>query len=187
MSQAKIVFCSRCRRRALLGGMVGLLPLALMRGRFAFADPVADQFDYLSTHGNSSCSIDFMKSIATMPPTARLQGSCCGPMDRARYESQIKGLARFSAIPEIPADPYDIPAGLAQMFLKYYEIDLTKKEQPAYDEAMANSDEKGPCCCRCWRWNVLGGLAKYLIREHSFSGSQVTEVWNLTNGCGGPA
>ena len=50
---------------------------------------------------------------------------------------------------------------------------------------MANSDEKGPCCCRCWRWKVYGGLAKLLVREHGFDGKQVTEVWDMSNGCGG--
>ena len=85
----------------------------------------------------------------------------------------------------IPSDPYDIPAGLAQKLISFYDAELSDPEQGAYGYAMANSDEKGPCCCQCWRWHVYGGLAKYLIAERGFSGEQVTEVWNLSNGCGG--
>ncbi|MDX8512687.1 hypothetical protein [Mesorhizobium captivum] len=58
-------------------------------------------------------------------------------------------------------------------------------EQKAYDYAMANSEEKGPCCCPCWRWKVYGGLAKYLIHEHRFTGEQIVDVWDLSDGCGG--
>jgi hypothetical protein len=50
---------------------------------------------------------------------------------------------------------------------------------------MENSDKKGPCCCQCWRWHVYGGLAKYLIREHGFTGEQVAEVWDFSDGCDG--
>jgi hypothetical protein len=50
---------------------------------------------------------------------------------------------------------------------------------------MQHSDEKGPCCCQRWRWRVYGGLGKFLIREHRFTGEQLVEVWNLSNGCGG--
>lgn len=34
---------------------------------------VQSRFDYLSTHGNSSCAQSFMSSIAAMPAGARLQ------------------------------------------------------------------------------------------------------------------
>ncbi|MER9234294.1 hypothetical protein NKI56_19720 [Mesorhizobium sp. M0622] len=50
---------------------------------------------------------------------------------------------------------------------------------------MAISEEKGPCCCQCWRWKVYGGLAKVLIREHGFTGRQAVDVWGLSDGCGG--
>ena len=146
---------------------------------------MADRFDFLSTQGNSDCSIAFAKSIASMPITARLQGSCCSPMERQRYLKQLAGLAKYSAIPEIPSDPYDIAAGLAQKLLPYYDVALMESEQASYKYAMDHSEEKGPCCCRCWRWTVFGGLAKFLIREHHFTGEQVTEVWDLSDGCGG--
>lgn len=43
-----------------------------------------ERFEYLSTHGNSTCSPAFTDSIAKMSTVARLQGSCCSPMDRCR-------------------------------------------------------------------------------------------------------
>ena len=30
-----------------------------------------------------------------------------------------------------------------------------------------------------------GGLGKLLIQKYNFTGEQVTEVWNLSDGCGG--
>lgn len=143
------------------------------------------KFDYLSQNGNSSCSASFKESIPTLPTGARLQGSCCSPMNLHRYTEQVEGLQKYSHVPEIPPDPYDIEVGLAQNLLSYYDVELTPDEQKAYDYAMINSREKGPCCCKCWRWYVYGGLGKLLIKNYGFSGEQVTEVWNLSDGCGG--
>ena len=95
------------------------------------------------------------------------------------------GLRKYSAIPENPPDPYDIAAALAQKLMPYDEQALTAEEQPAYQFAMEHSEEKGPCCCQCWRWKMYCGLAKYLIREHQFTGPQLVEIWNLSDGCGG--
>ncbi|MCT9000271.1 hypothetical protein [Chelativorans intermedius] len=164
---------------------------AVMPAREGLAAPEAGDdalkahFAYLSENGNSNCSRQFMESIATMPVTARLQGSCCSPMDEHRYIEQVKGLRKYNDIALIPPDPYDIPGGLAQQLLPRYADTLAPHEQAAYGFAMENSDEKGPCCCQCWRWHVYGGLAKYLIREHGFTGEQVAEVWDLSDGCGG--
>ena len=146
-----------------------------------------DRFEYLSKNGNSNCSAEFMASIATMPPTTRLQGSCCSPMSAHRYVEQVKGLRKYAAVPEIPTDPYDIPAGLAQGLMSHYDEALTQDEQRVYDDAMVKSAEDGPCCCPCWRWQVFGGLAKYLIRERGFTGEQIAETWDLSDGCGGGA
>ena len=107
-------------------------------------------------------------------------------MDAHRYEEQVTGLTKFKDIPEIPSDPYDIDAALAKQLKAYYDVELTPEQQSAYDYAMANSNEKGPCCCKCWRWYVYGGLAKLLIQKYHFTGEQITEVWNLSDGCGGP-
>ncbi|MBI3069705.1 MAG: hypothetical protein HYY87_00170 [Candidatus Levybacteria bacterium] len=149
-------------------------------------EALAAKFDYLSKNGNSSCSSAFRDSIASMPNNARLQGSCCSPMSMHRYSEQVEGLKKYQNISEIPPDPYDIEAKLAKKLMADYDnIQLTAEEKKAYDYAMQNSDEKGPCCCKCWRWNVYGGLGKYLIKNYKFTGEQVTEVWNLSDGCGG--
>ncbi len=146
---------------------------------------LATKFEKLSHNSNSSCSGDFKDSIATMNDFARLQGSCCSPMNMHRYTEQVEGLKKYRNIKEIPPDPYDIEAGLAKKLQAYYDESLSSEQQKAYDYAMQNSDEKGPCCCKCWRWYVYGGLAKYLIQNYNFSGEQIVEVWNLSDGCGG--
>ena len=174
-------------RRAVSIG-VGLVLLRLAseaRSEEAGTPAPTDRFDYLRTHGNSNCSGAFMASIATMPAVARLQGSCCSPMDRHRYIEQVQGLTKYSVISEIPPNPYDVVAGLAQTLMLSYDLALPPDEQRAYQYAMDNSEEQGPCCCRCWRWKVYGGLAKYLIRERRFTGEMVVEVWDLSDGCGG--
>jgi len=74
---------------------------------------------------------------------------------------------------------------LAKKLLAYYDMELTSDEQKEYDYAMINSDEKGPCCCKCWHWYVYGGLGKYLIKNYKFTGEQITEIWDLSDGCGG--
>jgi hypothetical protein len=146
---------------------------------------LAAKFDYLSQNGNSSCSASFKESIPSLPAGERLRGSCCSPMNLHRYTEQVEGLQKYSYISEIPPDPYDIEVGLAQNLLSYYDVELTPEEQKAYDYAMTNSNEKGPCCCKCWRWYVYGGLGKLLIKNYGFTGEQLTEVWNLSDGCGG--
>ena len=151
---------------------------------------VVEKFEYLSKNGNSACSATFKNSIPAMADTDRIRGSCCSPMSLHRYSQQVEGLKKFKSfsgqnITEIPDDPYDIDAGLAKKLLSYYDLELTSEEQKAYDYAMLNSHEKGPCCCKCWRWFVYGGLAKFLIRHYNFIGEQITEVWNLSDGCGG--
>jgi len=157
-------------------------------------EALAVQFDYLSKNGNSSCSASFKDSIALMPDDSRLRGSCCSPMSRHRYTEQVEGLEKFKSVlrpldelgaSKIPNDPYDIEARLAKELMSYYDMELSPDEQKAYDYAMQNSSEKGPCCCKCWRWYVYGGLGKYLVKNHGFTGEQLTELWNLSDGCGG--
>lgn len=148
-------------------------------------EALAARFEYLSQNGNSSCSASFHESIDAMADDARLQGSCCSPMSLHRYTEQVEGLQAYAHIPEIPPDPYDIEAGLAKRLTSYYDAELTAEQQQAYDYAMEHSNEKGPCCCKCWRWYVYGGLGKLLIQKYGFTGEQVTDVWNLSDGCGG--
>lgn len=153
-----------------------------------FADKaLAAQFETLSNYGNSNCSDQFMQSIKDGSVAAeRIQGSCCSPMDPHRYQEQIEGLTKFKDIPEIPSDPYDIDAKLATELMGYYDKELTPEGQAAYDFAMQNSMGKGPCCCMCWGWFVYGGLAKKLIIERNFTGEQISELWDLSDMCGGP-
>ncbi len=144
------------------------------------------KFEFLSTHGNSSCSQAFIQSISSMPDGMMLQGSCCTAMNRATYARQLAGLRTYSAIPQVPPDPYDIPASLAKQLLTYDStIKPSATEQATLDAAVAASNEHGYCCCRCWRWSVYEGLSKYLVREHGFSAMQITEVLNNSDGCGG--
>lgn len=124
--------------------------------------------------------------LSNKQDTDRLQGSCCSAMEFHRYQEQVGGLKQFSYIREIPTDPYDIPVSVAKELLGYKQtIRLTSTQQQIYDQAMKLSDEGGPCCCRCWRWDAFEGLAKYLIAEHDFSAEKVAQVWDLEDGCGG--
>jgi hypothetical protein len=189
------MFTTRFSRRVLLKHTAGaaallagvMLPLVRAVAAESEDEALMKRFDHLSRNGNSNCSGAFMASIETMPSDARLQGSCCAPMDAHRYVEQVRALRAYKEFAEIPDDPYDIEAGLARKLMGRYDLALTAAEQPVYDLAMDKSDERGPCCCKCWRWYVYGGLAKQLIRERGFDGEQVTEVWNLSSGCGGGA
>lgn len=176
-----------------------IVAIALISGYFYFSskfssseetkspvnEALAAKFDFLSKNGNSSCSAVFRDSITTMADDARLRGSCCSPMSMHRYSEQVEALKKYEDISEIPPDPYDIEAGLAKKLMAHYGDQLTSEGQEAYDYAMQNSDEKGPCCCKCWRWYVYGGLGKILIKNYQFTGQQVADVWNLSDGCGG--
>jgi hypothetical protein len=86
------------------------------------------KFKLLSENGNSNCSGKFMRSIATMPAGARLQGSCCAPMDTHRYVEQVRALRKYGSISEIPPDPYDVPAELAKRLMAYYNRPLNNIE-----------------------------------------------------------
>jgi hypothetical protein len=172
-----------------LSAAVILTGVALFQSRLSAGEihdeALAREFAYLSQNGNSNCSAEFMDAIATMPAVALLQGSCCSPMDEHRYVEQLEGLRKYKDVAAIPPNPYNIPVGLAQELMPHYALELTETEQAAYNYAMENSDEGGPCCCGCWRWEMYGGLAKKLIREQGFTGEQIAELWDLSDGCGG--
>jgi hypothetical protein len=146
---------------------------------------LAAKFDGLSKNGNSSCASSFQESIAAMPDSMDMKGSCCSPMNFKMYQIQVEGLKKYGSVPEIPNDPYDIPASLAKSATSHYNDTLTPDQQKVYDYAMQNSKEHGPCCCKCWRWYMYGGLAKILIQKYHFTGAQIVDVWNLSDGCGG--
>jgi hypothetical protein len=161
---------------ALGAGLLVGRPVADANTATRVPEEVRARFDYLSQNGNSNCSLQFIEAIPTMPVMVRLQGSCCSPMNLHRYSEQLEGLKAYRNIDLIPPDPYDIEVGLAARLLSYYELELSPGEQAAYDYAMANSVEGGPCCCECWRWAVYGGLAKHLIRDRQFAGEQIARI-----------
>ena len=182
---------TRARTAALMIALVAALSFWPVSAEIASAEGPDDanlttRFNYLSQHGNVQCSVQFENSIKLMPSDAKLEGSCCAPMDEARYRQQLDGLKKYSDVAEVPPDPYDIPAPLAERLIGYYDMELNKEEQAAYDYATEDSDMQGPCCCKCWRWKVYGGLGKYLIRTRHYTGQQLTDLWNVGQGCGGP-
>lgn len=115
-----------------------------------------------------------------------LGGQCCGVLKSTHlYEEQLESLETYRDIPEIPKDPYSVPVALAQKLLRYdQEITLTSEQQKVFDKASAMSNEGGPCCCKCWKWYVYSGLAKYLITNYQYTAEQVAEVWDISDNCG---
>lgn len=145
-----------------------------------------EKFEYLSRQSSNRCGLLSSQIIASYPDTQTLQGSCCAPMKLESYQEQVEELKKYSRFSQIPKDPYDIPVSLAKELLSYKkDIQLTSEQQAIYDEATRLSEEGGPCCCRCWRWDAFEGLAKYLITKHEFTAGQIAEIWDFEDGCGG--
>ena len=108
-------------------------------------------------------------------------------MDFQSYQHQVEELKKYAHVPQIPSDPYDVPVTLAKELFNYQKtIQLTTEQQAVYDAAMGMADEKGPCCCKCWRWIAFEGQAKYLISELHWSAKEIAAIWDLEDGCGGP-
>ncbi|MBI3485484.1 hypothetical protein HY025_00910 [Candidatus Daviesbacteria bacterium] len=150
------------------------------------SNPLEQKFQLLSTQGNSSCSQQFTSSISNMSDGQHIQGSCCSKMIFSRYKEQVQGLRKYQDIPQIPSDPYDIPASLAKELLNYDNtLTLTQDEQKVLDDALPKTNEKGYCCCRCWRWYVYEGLSKYLVKSYHFTSNQIVDLLNNSDGCGG--
>src|SRR5258705_7525964 len=82
------------REVARIAGIFLLLGSLPRRAGAVEAPTLNDRFDYLSANGNSTCSAVFTDSIARMAVTARLQGSCCTPIERHRYVQQVQGLTK---------------------------------------------------------------------------------------------
>jgi hypothetical protein len=145
------------------------------------------EFAYLAAQTSNNCSLQ-PATVGTYPDASRIQGSCCSPMDWGRYDEQVRGLQAYHDIPQVPKDPYDVSAALAkQLFTYEHGIHLTAAQQATYDQAMRMTPEKGPCCCKCWRWHAFKGLAGYLIVHRHFSAQRVASVIGLVDGCGGKA
>jgi hypothetical protein len=144
------------------------------------------EFEYLSHQTSNACGLQ-TRTVLGYPGSMRLQGSCCNPMDMAKYQTQVQGLHRYATIDAIVPDPYDVSVSLAKRLLGYeHSIRLTSAERTTFDRAMNMTADKGSCCCHCWRWHTTTGLAKYLIADQRFSASEVASVTDLVNGCGGP-
>jgi len=107
-------------------------------------------------------------------------------MNFQHYVSQVRGLTRYRALSQVPADPYDIPVSQARELIGYdHSISLNPTQQAQYNHAKTLSHEHGPCCCHCWRWTAFEGQAKYLIARLDHTGAQIANLWDLENGCGG--
>lgn len=124
-----------------------------------------------------------------------LGGQCCGSLKNAeQYKIQLGVIEDFIEEHEehlgdnvnlIPKDPYDVSVELAKKLMRYdNEIKLTIEQQVVYDKAVQLSHHGGPCCCRCWKWYVMSGLAKKLIVDNDFTAEQTAELWDLSSSCG---
>lgn len=91
------------------------------------------------------------------------------------------------SVSAIPRDPYDIPVSLAKRLLAFDRtVRLSPQQTRSYADAMQMSREKGPCCCRCWRWSAFCGLSKHLIADLAWRAAAVAHLIDLLDGCGGP-
>lgn len=162
--------------------MASSMPSAVMDS------PIGSQarFAYLASQHSNYCSLDRAK-VMGYSNDVHMQGACCNPMDMDKYQKQVSYLKQYSDIMQIPKDPYDIPVSLAKQLYSYENgIKLTGADKTTYDQAMQMTDDKGPCCCQCWRWYMTEGLDKYLITQHRMTVQQIADVTEKTNGCGGP-
>ena len=161
------------------------------------ARPVADSpvavagspaaYGFLVTQTSNQCGLQADR-ITSMPAAMHLQGSCCSRMDERSYRAQVDYLRRHRIDGAIPKDPYDIPVALVQRMLGYdHSVRLNRVAQATYRRAMAMASEKGPCCCRCWRWDAFRGLSKHLIVVRRISAHTLALLIGALDGCGGRA
>ena len=133
--------------------------------------------DFCANIGNQPA---IYTAMADLPRGSYLQGSCCNPMDFQHYQKQIAALKAYASIPQIAADPYNMPASLANSLMQDDQrIALTPAQQAVYNQASGMTDDHGWCCCQCWAWYTHSGLAKYLITTRNFSAAQVVTVTNV--------
>ena len=181
-------------KKTLIGAALGIAVFLIIF--FIFLSPtkqvsasgIQANFAYLSTVHTSLCSSGFSTAhsfVYSKPNDSYLQGSCCTAMDSVHYAEQIQGLQNYSSIQQIPKDPYNISVSMAKTLIGYDNISLSASQQAVYDQAVNMSKNKGPCCCKCWRWYAFEGLAKYLITNYNYDASQIAHIWDLEDGCGG--
>lgn len=153
----------------------------VLRGEFAVLS--AADTDVCQDMGNLQAVESY---ISALPDPARMQGSCCSPMDQQRFTEQVKALGAYAAIPEIPSDPYDISKSQAEELLGFYNTaPLDQAQQHVYDLAQSETSDHGWCCCQCWAWYAHAGLAKYVIAQQGFDAQQAAKLIDLEDCCGG--
>jgi len=145
-----------------------------------------EKFAYLVRQTSSSCGLQ-RQTVLGYPDEQRIQGSCCNKMDLTAYQKQVEGLKKYKDFSFIPKDSYDTSAKEAKVAYGFLDsIILTAGEQKIYNDAMKISHEGGPCCCKCWHWDVYEGIAKKMIADYGWNAEQIAELWDLSEGCGGP-
>lgn len=97
----------------------------------------------------------------------------------------MRWLRRCRSVAIIPRDPHDIPAGVAKRLLRDRAIRLSTMQQVTYRRAMGLARERGPCCCRCWRWEAFRGLSYDLIARRRWPAPRVAMLVQALDGCGG--
>jgi hypothetical protein len=81
-----------------------------------------------------------------------------------------------------------LPLSLVRRLLRYDEtISLSAAQRSIYRRAMNMCEQKGPCCCPCWRWNAFRGLSKHLLVRRRWPAARLAELVDALEGCGGPA
>jgi hypothetical protein len=122
--------------------------------------------------------------------TKNLGGQCCGALKKIEsYDLQLDALKEFieynGELKFIPIDPYNISIDVAKKLRNWdEEIILDKSQLFTYNKAIEISHHGGPCCCKCWKWYVMSGLAKKLISEYEWNENQIAELWDLSSSCG---
>ena len=117
-------------------------------------------------------------------------GQCCGALtDITAYRIQLETIEHFivenGGRDIIPADPYDLTVEVSQQLTQIdKDITLSSEQQMTFDNAVAMSHHGGPCCCKCWKWFVMSGLAKNLIVEEKWNQNQIAELWDISSSCG---
>jgi hypothetical protein len=145
------------------------------------------RFTYLAAQRSNQCGLQ-ASAIGRYAKNGRLQGSCCSPMDEHAYRSQVRELRSYRHVRAVPRDPYDIPLALVRRLLRYDEtISLNAPQRSIYRRAMNMSEQKGPCCCPCWRWNAFRGLTRHLLVRRRWPPARLAELVDALEGCGGPA
>jgi hypothetical protein len=143
-------------------------------------------FTYLAAQHSNFCQLQ-QSTVMSYSDGMRLQGACCNALDRTKYQLQVRGLLAYSNNADIAPDPYDVSVGLAKRLFAYDgAITLNAPQQAVYATAIGMTADKGPCCCKCWRWYMTRGLAKSLIADRGMSADMVAKIVDLSNGCGGP-